>query len=278
MQHTSAPNNSAQNNSANFDLVVRHRGLGPGVSAVSTTRWGGTSVGPYATLNLGDHVGDDPAHVAANRRLICDHLGVRCLTIADQQHQATVAAIDASLDGAGHTSHHEARTRLAATDALITDLPGVALTILVADCVPVALYDPVNKAIGAAHAGRLGTVAGVVPHAMAAMQARFGTRPQDLRVAFGPHIGPASYEVGGAELAAFRDAFDDEALVLPTAAGKASLDLEGAIRRQLATAGVPADAVSSTGVDTYHATDRYFSDRRERPCGRSALIVWLDGP
>lgn len=250
--------------------------LGTGVAAHITGRHGGCSTGVYESLNLGDHVGDDPASVAENRRRVCAALGLDRLTIADQRHQATVAYIDATLVGAGHGGHAEAQERLPATDGLVTDLPGVALTILVADCVPVVLYDPVHQALGVAHAGRSGTVAGVLPNVIAEMAARFGTRPQDVSVGFGPHIGPADYEVGPTEVAEFRQVFADEALVRWTNSeeGRASLDLEGALRHQLRCAGVPNAAVTSAGVSTYGSPD-YFSDRRARPCGRFALIAWL---
>ncbi|MEO5680040.1 MAG: polyphenol oxidase family protein [Acidimicrobiales bacterium] len=258
--------------------------LGDGVRAVVTTRHGGVSAAAegadLSSLNLADHplapgFRDDHLAVVANRRLVCDTLRLPALTIADQQHQATVAYVDADLAGVGHDSHEQARQRLPATDGLVTDQPGVALTILVADCVPVAFFDPVHQAIGAAHAGRLGTIAGVVPNVIAEMGHRFGSRPADLRVAFGPHVGPTSYEVGPTEVATFRAAFGDDRLLHPTIEGRASLDLEGALRRQLAAAGVPPASITSTGVDTYEATDRYFSHRRAHPCGRFALIVWL---
>lgn len=110
---------------------------------------------------------------------------------------------------------------------------------------------------------------------IAEMGRRFGSRAADLGIAFGPHIGPTSYEVGPAEVTAFRAVFGDARLIRPTGEGRASLDLEGALRLQLAAAGVPAASITSTGVDTFKATDRYFSHRRARPCGRFALIVWL---
>ena len=88
-----------------------------------------------------------------------------------------------------------------ATDAMITDLPGVALTILVADCAPVVLYDPVRRAVGVAHSGRVGTIQGVVPQTVEAMAAAFGSDPADLLIGIGPAIGAASYEIGPAEAA-----------------------------------------------------------------------------
>ncbi len=110
---------------------------GPSVRAVVTTREGGTSSGVYGSLNLGDHVGDDPAAVLRNRDLVAAALGVPALTVADQQHGARVAVVTAELAGLGHSGVASSREHFPATDALVTDVPGVALAILVADCAPV---------------------------------------------------------------------------------------------------------------------------------------------
>lgn len=249
--------------------------LGDGVEAVVTTRHGGTSTGPYAGLNLGDHVGDDPAAVRANRDLVAEALGVAALTIPDQCHGARVAVVDDDLAGAGHTGGTDAAARLGATDGLVTDRPGIALTILVGDCVPVVVWDPARRALGVAHAGRLGTVLGVVPAVITTLGERYGSRPGDLRIGIGPHIGATSYEVGPAEVAEAEAAFPGLGVCTPTAGGRATLDLEGAVRAQLADAGVASDAVERAGIDTLRSTDRFFSHRAERPCGRFALVATI---
>jgi YfiH family protein len=231
---------------------------GLGVRAVVTTRHGGVSAAPYDSLNLGDHVGDDPAAVAENRRRVAAELGVERLTIADQQHGAGVAVVTAENAG----------TRFAATDGLVTDAPGVALATLVADCAPVLLVDPVRRAIGAAHCGRRGVLAGVLAATVAALAEHYGSRPEDLVAGVGPCIGPASYEVGEAEAAPF--AAD---LVRPSRPGHAYVDLPGAVRQQLAGLGI--GTVHAMEVDTRTSTDTYFSDRAARPCGRFAAVVVL---
>ncbi len=159
------------------------------------------SAGVYGSLNLGGHVGDDPAAVAENRRRLAAALGVRRLTVADQQHTARVAVVDERLAGRGHDGAADAAAAFPATDAMITSLPGTALTILVADCAPVVLYDPVRRAAGVAHSGRAGTIKGVIPQTVKAMTATFGSDPADLLVGIGPAIGAASYEIGAAEAA-----------------------------------------------------------------------------
>ncbi|MCU1484388.1 MAG: Multi-copper polyphenol oxidoreductase, laccase [Actinomycetia bacterium] len=265
----------------------------PGLGCVVTTRHGGYGkqgedgdgrLLDFGSLNLGDHVGDDPAVVRRNRALVCAVLGVTALTIADQQHGNRVAVIDEHRRFAGHGGQEESQRLLPATDGLVTDLVGTPLVILVADCVPVVLHDPVRRALGVAHAGRNGTVTGVVPAVIDTMRERFGTDPADLVVGFGPHVGAGDYEVGAAEVASFLDAVDgDEQLLTWTdrEAGKASLDLEGALRMQLSAAGVPSGAAITAGVNTRRATHTFFSDRHARfdrrgaQCGRFALVSWL---
>lgn len=266
-----------------------------GARCVITSRHGGHSVArrdtttnrvvaDYDSLNLGDHVGDSPATVRRNRQLVCDILGLPSLTIANQTHTNHVAVVDEALAGAGFLSDLDAKTRLGNTDGMVTNVIGVALTILVADCVPVALYDPVSKAIGVAHAGRGGTVTGIVPKVIAAMTREYRTVPANLHVVLGPHIGDDDYEVGEAEVAAFLAVFDgDTSLVTPTTGGKASLHLDKALRLQLSAAGVPTDRVEGTlaSINTRKATNRYFSDRAARhdkgleTTGRFALIAWI---
>jgi polyphenol oxidase len=249
------------------------------VTAVVTTRHGGVSTGAYGRLNLGGHVGDDPAAVTENRRRLAAELGVHKLTIADQKHTAQVAVVDKSLAGRGHDGVADAAAAFPATDAMITSLPEVALTILVADCAPVVLYDPVRRAVGVAHSGRAGTIKGVIPQTIKAMAATFGSVPDDLLIGIGPAIGAASYEIGATEAAEVTTAFGDAGtrLLTPTRPGHAAFDLATAIRRQLRTAGVRAGNVHDMALDTRTSTDDFFSDRAARPCGRFAAIAILRG-
>jgi hypothetical protein len=247
------------------------------VTAVVSTRHGGVSTGPYGSLNLGGHVGDKPEAVAENRRRLAAAVGADRLTIADQQHTATVAVVDGALAGRGHDGVADSAAAFPGTDAMITNLPDVALTILVADCAPVVLYDPVRRAAGVAHSGRVGTVKGVIPQTIEAMTATFGSAPADLLIGIGPAIGAASYEIGAAEAAEVTAAFAgaEKRLLTPTRPGHAAFDLATAIRRQLRTAGVPAGNVHDLAIDTRTRTDDFFSDRAVRPCGRFAAIACL---
>lgn len=248
---------------------------GDGVTAVVTTRHGGVSTGCYNSLNLGDHVGDDHQAVAENRRRLAVALGVERLTVADQRHTDRVAVIDAALAGRGHDGTADSVAAFPATDAMITNLPGVALTVLVADCAPVILFDPRSQAIGVAHSGRVGTVLGVVPNTVAAMAAAYGSDPADLLVGIGPAIGADSYEIGDSQAAEVTAAFAGAALLRPTRPGHCTLDLVGGLRIQLRRAGVGDGNVHDMAIDTRTATDDFFSDRAARPCGRFMLAAIL---
>ena len=250
---------------------------GGGVTAVVTTRHGGVSTAPYDSLNLGGHVGDDPKAVAENRNRLAAALGVARVTFADQQHTDRIAVVDELLAGRGHDGTADAITAFPATDAMITNLPGVAMAILVADCAPVVLYDPARQAIGVAHSGRAGTIKGIVPKTITAMTRTFGSSPGDLLIGIGPTIGPASYEIGAAEAAEVMTAFgpDGKQLLTENRPGHALFDLPGAIRRQLHLAGIRPASIHDLAIDTRQSTDTFFSDRAARPCGRFAAVARL---
>lgn len=259
-----------------LDVLLRRFTTAPsGLDVAVTTRYGGVSEGPYATLNLGDHVGDDPAAVRENRRRTCEAFGVEALTIADQQHRATVAVIDEDLVGAGFYGLSDAQARLPGVDAMVTVRPDAALCILVADCVPVVLWDGVTGVLGVAHCGRGGVVTGVLYQTIRTMTTTWGTRPADLWVGLGPHIGTSSYEVGPNDVSQTEAAVPGVAVVQRTTDGRGCVDLELAIRTQLAAVGVPIDRVEAMPGDTRHHNDELFSDRAQRPCGRFGLLARL---
>jgi polyphenol oxidase len=229
---------------------------------VVTTRAGGRSTGPFARFNLSVGVGDDPAAVAANRRRLVTELGVRGVVFLDQVHGTEVAVVDA-VPRLGDPDRP-------GTDAAVTALPGVALAVLTADCVPVLLADPRAGVVGAAHAGRVGAAAGVLGSTLAAMTG-LGARAGACEALLGPAICGACYEVP----AAMRDEVD---AALPGSAsrtrrGTPGLDLRTGLRRQLAALGI-----ARVGVDprcTVEDPDLY-SYRRDGRTGRLAAVTWLD--
>ncbi|MCK9900481.1 laccase [Parafrankia colletiae] len=218
-----------------------------------TSRGGGTSGPPYTGLNLGDHVGDEPAAVAENRRLVVSRIG-RPVQFMRQVHGAQVSLV------------REAGPPPEA-DAMVTDVAGVALAVLVADCVPVMFESP--AAVGVAHAGRQGMASGVLAATLAAFD-ELGVDRGTLRVTLGPAICAHCYEVPALMRSDVERVVPGSAAT--TRAGTPSLDLRAGLRGQLAAAGVGAVTVS----DRCSAeSDDLFSYRRDGRTGRFAGLAWL---
>jgi polyphenol oxidase len=228
---------------------------------VVTDRRGGRSVSPYDSFNLGDHVGDDPAAVAANRARVARELGVTedRLVWMNQVHGTGVAVVDGPQDGP-----------VPATDALVTSTRGLVLAVLVADCVPILLADHDRGVVAAVHAGREGVRQGVLPAALSAM-ASLGARARNVTALLGPAVCGSCYEVPEemqAEVARVAPA-----AAVPTRAGTAGLDLRAGLADLLTRAGV-REVVHDprcTAEDPH-----LFSHRRDGVTGRQAGLVWLD--
>jgi polyphenol oxidase len=235
-----------------------------GVHAHCSERAGGVSSPPYDTLNLGDHVGDDPAAVAENRRRYAATLRARPVFLK-QVHGRGVVRLDvATPDGTE-------------ADACWTTDPGVACTIMVADCLPVLLADRAGQIVGAAHCGWRGLADGVLEALWSAMAPRAGAA-SDMLAWLGPCIGPDAFEVGPEVRAAFvtRDA-GAAAAFRAHGEGKFLGDLPALARRRLAAIGI--DAVhgndGSRAWCTVSEPSRFFSHRRDRVSGRLAASIWL---
>ncbi|OJZ68618.1 peptidoglycan editing factor PgeF [Mycolicibacterium diernhoferi] len=231
------------------------------VRRVTTTRAGGVSARPFDTFNLGDHVGDDPAAVAANRKRLAASLGLAedAVVWMNQVHSANVAVVDGPRT-----------TAVDQTDALVSGSRRLALAVVSADCVPVLLADARAGVIGAAHAGRVGAQLGIVPRTVEKM-VDMGASVAGISVLLGPAVSGRNYEVP-AEMAAEVEA------ALPgsrcrTAKGTPGLDIRAGLARQLADLGVKAVDIDPrcTVEDT-----RLFSHRRDAPTGRLASLVWLE--
>jgi YfiH family protein len=250
---------------------------GQALDAFVTTREGGVSKEPYRSLNLGLMVGDDQAAVLANRGRVAAALGTSLddFVFCQQSHQPNVQIVGPEHRGLGARSAADA---IAATDALVTAVPGVTLVVMAADCVPLVLFDPVARVLACVHAGWGGTVRGVTPAAVAAMRT-LGADPTRIIAGVGPAIHPDRYQVGAdvAELA--RQAFGDrvDAVIRPDGTGKWLFDLWQANALQLTAAGVPADQVHIAGRDTGPGTP-FFSHRSEAPTGRFAAVARLHTP
>jgi hypothetical protein len=177
------------------------------VEALVTTRHGGVSAGRYATLNLSFAVGDEAANVRENRRRAAAALGAAPadFVFAAQVHGRHAEVVSAADRGRGTLAAGDA---VGPADALVTAAPGTVLAILVADCVPIVLYDPAAHVLACVHAGWRGTVARAAEAALAAM-CSLGTRPRDVIAGIGPSVAAGSYQVGEEVARAARDAFGE---------------------------------------------------------------------
>ena len=247
-------------------LAPAWAGAGP-VGALMTTRAGGASVGPYASMNLGVAVGDDPAAVAANRAGFAIACGAAPVFLR-QVHGTRVVRI-ASADAAPGAPDH-------AADASVTTEPGVACAVQVADCLPVLFAAPDGRGVGAAHAGWRGAAGGVLEATVAALCAAAACRPGDLDAWLGVCIGPRRFEVGADVLEAFGAAPGgaDPRRFVPTAEGKWLADLAGLARDRLVAAGV--GRVAAAPGCAFEDASRFFSFRRDRITGRMAAAVWIE--
>lgn len=227
------------------------------VRALITSRNGGGSTGPYASMNLGLRVGDDPDVVQANRRLLKHFLPAEPRWL-DQVHGTTV--VDA-----------ERLTHPVQADASVTKNRGCVSVVMVADCLPILFADRTGSAVAAAHAGWRGLAGGVIENTLRAL----GTPPQNLFAYLGPAIGPSAFEVGND----VRDAFiaADPAADLafrPHKPGKWLADLFVLARQRLARSGVRN--VYGGGLCTYSSPARFFSHRRDQVSGRMAALIWIE--
>lgn len=233
------------------------------------TRRGGASAAPFASLNLGGNVGDDPRAVRSNHVRMYAALGIDEGGVCSvwQVHSADVIIANAPVGG---------RRWLARADAMMTDRAGITLSMRFADCVPILFRDPARGVIAMAHAGWRGTVQGIAAGTVRAMSATYGSRPADIQAGIGPSIGPEHYQVGEEVVDAVRDHFDatDGLIRRDPADGSAYLDLWTANRLDLERAGV--GKIEVAGISTADHTDEFFSHRAEKGrTGRFGAVLCL---
>lgn len=259
--------------SKNNEKTVNQPGLlryemGDEVVAFSTRREGGVSEGNYASFNVNGYCGDNPLHVAANRNLLCETLGIELpqLIMPHQTHSTRVQCVDDTLM---QLSALQRAAVLEGVDALITSERGVCIGVSTADCIPVLLYDPVNEAIAAVHAGWRGTVGRIVVEALSEMYRRFQTSASDLRAVIGPGISLDAFEVGDEVYETFASAgfpMDRLAVRKPSIRNTSEtswfIDLWEANRLQLESRGVLPEHIQISGICTYQHVDEFFSARR----------------
>lgn len=240
------------------------------VQALVTSRHGGVSTGPFASLNLGGKTEDDPQNVRENRKRVASlfEKEAKQLVFAKQIHSANIAQVPKGFEGGAFDD----------ADALITDARQTPLVILTADCAAVFLYDAHNHVIGIAHAGWRGTVAGIAADTVRRMHAAYGSFPHDIIACIGPSIGPCCYEVGDEVINAVGEAMSehmDEVLVEPDMAsagsfrvsvnaGRKHFDLWRANEIMLAEVGVPEAQIEISRLCTSCRTDLFYSHRAEK--------------
>jgi len=238
-----------------------------GVNHGIFTRLGGVSQGQWASLNMSTSTGDAAEAVRENRRRAFEVLGLRperaCTSWMVHGSQVRVVQPDDWRVPEANDAH---------ADALVTQARGVALTLRFADCLPVMFYDPRRAAIGLAHAGWRGLVAGILVETVQAMQRAFGTHPRDLIVGIGPSIGPQQFEVGADVAAQIQQTV--AVPVMREAGGKLYIDLWRTAHAQLTALGV--GYVEIAGLCTASNTGEWFSHRAERgQTGRFGAVIAL---
>lgn len=233
------------------------------VRGVFSFREGGVSDTPYHSLNVGYHVGDDPIAVTENRRRCAAAVGVTLhdMVVPEQVHGPGVAVVTETDRGRGSTPDEPS---IPGVDAVVTNVRGLALTVMAADCVPMLFYDGRLGVVGAAHSGWRGTVAHISREVVRAMTETFGSRPQDLDVWLGPSIRRCCYEVDGQVAGPVLDSFGTGPLLTRHAKpGKYLLSLHACIRADLESSGVVGDHIHDVGVCTACHTQVLFSHRAE---------------
>ncbi len=245
-----------------------------GVHAVCSTRAGGVSLAPYDSLNLGDHVGDSLPLVAANRKIFQQAIAAKPVFL-NQVHGIDVLQLDAT------TPH------ASAADACLTSLPGIACTIMVADCLPVLFTTLKGDWVAAAHAGWRGLAGsngiGVLEQTFKRFSALALIEPAQVATEIiawlGPCIGPQAFEVGDEVRAAFVAQNPQAAqMFAPLSGDKWLADLAGLARQRLSALGIRQiyGNDSSPGWCTLSNASRFFSHRRDRVSGRFAVSIWRD--
>lgn len=241
-----------------------------------TTRSGGVSRGPYDSLNMAFHVGDQEAAVLENRRRVCSALGAAAedLVAGRQVHGTRVCAVSGADRGKGA---RDLESAIPEADGLVTGERGLLLSSYYADCVPVMILDPVRRAIGLAHAGWKGTVGHIAGKTVLKMVNSFHTRPKDCLAVIAPSIGPCCYEVDSPVLDRLKESFGQwRDLVSRPAPGRWHLDLWRANQAALLEAGLLSENIAVAGLCTACHPELFYSYRGQSGvCGRMASLLML---
>lgn len=239
-----------------------------------SSRPGGLSAPPYESLNLGFHVNDSDTHVLTNRERFTQSFGMELDSVvcAEQVHGNKVAVVTKSDAGSGSAAFSGS---IPGTDALITNSPGIPLMLFFADCVPLFILDPVNKAIGLAHAGWKGTALKIGAETLRVMTDTFGTDPNQCIAAIGPSIEGCCYNVSQEVAQRILEASGDERVVVNTNQDLSRINLKLANRSILVNAGIPETNIAVSDLCTACNPEHFFSYRRDGVTGRMAAVMML---
>ncbi len=231
-----------------------------GIAHGFSTRLGGVSKAPFDSLDLGYNRGDDPACVAENYRRFCRAIGAdhSCVVKSRQIHTADIRIVTKADLGVGlcDPAPYEA-------DGLITNVPGLCLTVFTADCVPVLLCDPVRRCIAAVHSGWRSTAMAIVPKAVQVMIDRFGSQPENIIAAIGPAIAGCCFQTQNEVPDAMLEAYGDMAspFIQPDGPDHFRVDLKGIIAQSLQDAGLSPDHIDISNHCTACHPDLFWSHR-----------------
>jgi YfiH family protein len=255
------------------DVVLRAE---HGILVAVTTRSGGHSAAPYASLNLAAHVGDDERAVDANRGALMGALEIEPLrarlTTADQVHGLAVCEVVGATAGMGAFAGEDGPPPLPACDALLTLEADAPLMLLFADCVPIVLVATgPQPGVAVVHAGWRGALGRLPGKAASELARRAGCDTAELLAYVGPHIGPCHYEVDETRLSQFVNAFGS------IASAQGRLDLGAVVSESLSEVGVLLDNVVAAGICTAEATDVFYSFRAEGLTGRHGAVAAILG-
>ena len=236
-------------------------GFAQGVAHGFSTRLGGVSEGIFSSLNLGATTGDSPDNVAENFRLFCSAIGSDHLALVKnhQVHGGVVRVV-----GRGDIVP-TAASGVFPADALVTNELGVALTVFSADCVPILMFDPIRRVIGAAHAGWRSTAVGIAANTVATMVDNYGCDPRDILVAIGPSISPCHFETHSDVTDGLLAHMGQDAtqFFVPLEGGeKQSVDLKSANAHWVQRAGVPTQNIAISSACTTCDEEHFWSHRK----------------
>lgn len=226
-----------------------------------TTRLGGVSTGVYAELNMSFTRGEEKEKVLQNYDIVCDALDFdkNSFVLCHQTHTTNIRVVTENDRGMGVTKQSVIKD----TDGLITNISGIQLTVFSADCTPILLLDPVNKAVGAIHAGWRGTVNSIAQKAIEKMTENYGTNSKDIIAGIGPSIGQCCFQVDEPVVKEFRQKlyFANDVIINDTVPERYKIDLWETNKRILINCGVPEKNIELSNICTMCHTDLFYSHR-----------------